>query len=124
MGQEEAEDAATAERRAMRDPAWQAAFDVDGEFTDEQKKEAVRVILLDYAWLPRDTAEQKAANVACIMAQDGWQYVQARADQFAGAQFEPGPAALSPGPAGFGAVSDGSGSISVPTRVPGAVAKP
>lgn len=91
------EDLETARREALRDPAWQAAFDTESNFTAEQVKEAVRAFLQDYAWLPGDTSAQKTANVDCIMAQDGWEYVQMRADQFAGAQFEPGPKAFDDG---------------------------
>jgi len=59
-------------------------------------KEQVRTWLLQYAWMP-DTSEQKAAEVECILAQDGWQYIDAVADQYAGAQNEPGPAAFDEG---------------------------
>lgn len=52
-------------------------------------KEEIKAWLLAYAWL--GTPEQNAAEVDCIMAQDDWEYVEERADRFAGAQFEPGP---------------------------------
>jgi hypothetical protein len=59
-------------------------------------KEKVRAWLLDYAWLD-DTPEEKAAEVECILAQGGWEHIEAVADQFAGAQWEPGPAAFDEG---------------------------
>jgi hypothetical protein len=59
-------------------------------------QEVVRAWLLDYAWL-ETTPEAKAAVVDCIMAQDGWKFIDAVADQFAGAQWEPGPKAFSEG---------------------------
>jgi hypothetical protein len=58
-------------------------------------KEAVRAWLLEYAWA--GTPDEQKRTVDCIMAQDGWQYIDVRADQFAGAQFEPGPAAYDDG---------------------------
>lgn len=97
IAQVDEEERRTVERQALRDPAWEAAFHTDGEYTAEQVKAAVHAFLMDYAWLPDHTPEQKTANVDCIMAQDGWQYVQMRADQFAGAQFEPGPEAFDAG---------------------------
>lgn len=57
-------------------------------------KEEVAAWLTDYAWLGDGKDE---ARVECIMAQDGWKYIDAVADQFAGAQFEPGPEAMSAG---------------------------
>ena len=67
-------------------------------------KEQVRAWLLDYAWLD-DTPEEKAAEVDCILAQDGWQYIDAVADQYAGAQNEPGPAAFDEGTQWIGALN-------------------
>lgn len=58
-------------------------------------KAAVRDWLLNYAWF--GTPEEQSANVDCILAQDGWRYVDDVADQFAGAQEEPGPAAFTEG---------------------------
>jgi hypothetical protein len=51
--------------------------------------------LLNYAWL--GTEAEKAATVECIMSQDGWQFIDVVADQFAGAQEQPGPATFSEG---------------------------
>lgn len=58
-------------------------------------KKAVRAWLLDYAWA--GTPDQQAREVDCILAQDDWKNVDIRADQFAGAQAEPGPAAFDEG---------------------------
>lgn len=58
-------------------------------------KDAVRTWLLAYAWF--GTEEDQKRNVECILAQDGWEYIDAVADQFAGAQWEPGPEAFSDG---------------------------
>jgi len=63
---------------------------------DTNSKAAVQQWLLGYAWA-EETPEQKAAVVDCIMAQDDWRLIDARADQFAGAQAEPGPAAFDEG---------------------------
>lgn len=71
-----------------------AAFIAQVEAADE---EAVRRFLLGYAWMPEDTAEEKAAEVECILAQGAWKLVSTVADQFAGAQEEPGPAAYNEG---------------------------
>lgn len=64
----------------------------DGKLTREE----VRDWLLDYAWLD-EPAEVQAAEVECILSQDGWQYIDALADKYAGAQNEPGPKAFSEG---------------------------
>jgi hypothetical protein len=56
----------------------------------------VRAFLLDYAWLD-DTPGQKAAEVDCILAQDGWQFIDVMSEQFANAQWKPGPAAVDEG---------------------------
>lgn len=58
-------------------------------------KDAVRAWLLAYAWLGDAAAD--ALRVECIMSQEDWQYVDERADQYAGAQFEAGEAAYSEG---------------------------
>lgn len=55
----------------------------------------IRAWLLNYAWMG-STAEQEA-NVDCIMSQDDWRHVETTAERFAGAQFEPGPAAMDRG---------------------------
>lgn len=55
----------------------------------------VRAWLLGYAWL--GSQDEKEREVNCIMAQDGWKCIDARADQYAGAQNEPGPAAKAEG---------------------------
>jgi hypothetical protein len=55
-------------------------------------EEMVREWLLEYAWLGTDA--EKIREVECIMAQDHWKYVSARADQYAGAQESPGPEAF------------------------------
>jgi hypothetical protein len=46
-------------------------------------EEQVRAWLLDYAWA-HPTPEAKAAEVDCIMAQDDWRWLEARADHYAG----------------------------------------
>lgn len=58
-------------------------------------KAQIRQWLLDYAWL--GTREAQVATVDCIMSQDGWKFISARADKFAGAQFEPGEKAFAEG---------------------------
>lgn len=55
-------------------------------------KGAIKAFLLDYAWM--GTAEEKARTVECILAQDGWQYVDALAEKFAGQAAVPGPEAV------------------------------
>lgn len=62
---------------------------------DYRTKAAIHAWLLRYAWL--GTADEQQREVDCIMAQDGWHHIGARADQFAGAQFEPGPEAFDEG---------------------------
>jgi hypothetical protein len=52
----------------------------------------VRQWLLDYAWL--GTADAQALEVECILAQDGWQYIDAVADKYAGMAEVPGPEAF------------------------------
>lgn len=42
----------------------------------------------------RRTPETEA-EVECILAQDDWKFVDARAEKFAGQAFEPGPQAVS-----------------------------
>ena len=61
----------------------------------DMSKDDVKAWLLDYAWMGDD--DKKTRTVDCIMSQSGWEYVTARAEQFAGAQFEPGPAAFDEG---------------------------
>jgi hypothetical protein len=46
-------------------------------------KDQVKAWLLAYAWMGDG---KDAARVDCIMSQDGWKYIDAVADQFAGAQ--------------------------------------
>jgi len=46
-------------------------------------KAKVRAWLLAYAWL--DTPAEQAAEVACILAQGDWKYLDAKADRRAGA---------------------------------------
>lgn len=58
-------------------------------------EDAVTAWLLKYAWLGTD--DEKAREVACIMSQDAWKYIDALADKYAGAQNEPGPAAFDDG---------------------------
>lgn len=58
-------------------------------------KAAVRAWLLDYAWL--GSKADQAAVVECILSQDAWKHIDALADNYAGAQWEPGPAAFSEG---------------------------
>jgi hypothetical protein len=58
-------------------------------------KAQVRTWLLGYAWM--GPPERDARIVECILAQDDWKYIDAVADQYAGAQEEPGPAAFSDG---------------------------
>jgi hypothetical protein len=58
-------------------------------------EDEVRQWLLEYAWM--GTEEDKAATVECIMHQDDWRYVDARAESFAGAQWSPGPEAFAEG---------------------------
>ncbi len=53
------------------------------------KKAEVEAWLLSYAWT--GDPEQQVANVACIMAQDGWKYVDARGEMFAAQAEVPGP---------------------------------
>lgn len=45
-------------------------------------REAVRAWLLDYAWL--GNAEEQAAEVECILAQDEWQHLSGRVDHLMG----------------------------------------
>lgn len=40
--------------------------------------------LLKYAWANDGDEDANKREVACIMSQDGWEYVGARADQFMG----------------------------------------
>lgn len=48
------------------------------------KRKDVKAFLLAYAWLD-DTPQEKAAEVECILKQGDWQFIEARADQRAGA---------------------------------------
>jgi len=61
----------------------------------QMTEDAVRAWLIKYAWL--GDADRQKREVDCIMSQDGWKYIDAVADQFAGAQEEPGPVAYSEG---------------------------
>jgi len=65
--------------------------------TIDRHEEAVREWLLGYAWCGDSEAENRA-SINCIMAQDGWRYLGAQADKFAG-QHESGggPEAFSDG---------------------------
>lgn len=63
---------------------------MDIEYTSES---AIREWLLKYM---KPGAESKA-EVDCIMSQDGWMYIDALADKFAGSQFQQGPEAFSEG---------------------------
>lgn len=58
-------------------------------------KAEVRKWLLAYAWL--GTQEEQVLEVECILHQDDWRHLEALADKFAGAQFEPGPKAFDEG---------------------------
>lgn len=58
-------------------------------------KAKVRAFLLDYAW--SGTPEEQAREVDCIMAQEGHKYVDEVAEQYAGAQWEPGSQAFDDG---------------------------
>jgi hypothetical protein len=58
-------------------------------------EEQVRTWLKEYAWV--GMVEEQAHTIDCIMAQDHWKYIDARADQYSGAQNEPGPEAFSEG---------------------------
>lgn len=51
-------------------------------------EEQVREWLKGYAWM--GPPKQDAAIIDCILSQDDWHYIDVMADQFAGAQFEPG----------------------------------
>jgi hypothetical protein len=62
----------------------------------ELNKETIREWLQNYAWI-ETTQEQKAAVTECILSQDNWHHIEAQADKFAGAQWEPGPEAFSEG---------------------------
>jgi hypothetical protein len=64
--------------------------------TPEMTEDRVRQWLLAYAWA-QDTPDEKARVVECIMAQGAWQHIDALADQYAGAQWEPGPKAFAEG---------------------------
>lgn len=63
--------------------------------TEQLDEQQVRAWLTDYAWL--GTPEERAGEVACIMARDGWRYVDVVADQFAGSQEQSGPDAFDEG---------------------------
>ena len=62
---------------------------------DIMNEQTIREWLLGYAWL--GDADYQRREVECIMSQGDWKYIDARADQFAGAQWEPGPKAFSEG---------------------------
>jgi hypothetical protein len=59
-------------------------------------REAVRRFLRTYAWAEKSERD-KDMVVECIMMQGAWQYLDARADRYAGAQWEPGPEAFDEG---------------------------
>jgi hypothetical protein len=59
------------------------------EHTETETKyteEHVRKRLLDLAWL--GTPEEQAAEVECILAQDGWKYLSARVEQVRGQSWD------------------------------------
>lgn len=60
---------------------------------DINNEQAVRAWLANYM----KPGAESAAEIDCIMSQDNWRYIDALADKFAGAQFEPGPQAFSEG---------------------------
>lgn len=62
----------------------------------ELTEQEVRDWLKDYAWL-NEPEEAKLREIDCIIAQGTWRYIDAIADKFAGAQWEPGPEAYSEG---------------------------
>jgi hypothetical protein len=47
-----------------------------------QSREQVRAWLLAYAWI--GTPEERAAEVECILAQDGWQHLDAVTEHYRG----------------------------------------
>lgn len=53
----------------------ESAEETATKYTAEYVKER----LLDYAWL--GTEEEQVAEVECILAQDGWRYLDARVEQ-------------------------------------------
>jgi hypothetical protein len=57
---------------------------------------AVREWLMGYVWLDSHQPVKQQV-VDCIISQGQWQHISARADQFAGAQEEPGPKAFAEG---------------------------
>jgi hypothetical protein len=59
-------------------------------------KKQVRAWLIKYAWA-EDSDDARERVVDCILAQDSWEYTDAVADRFAGAQWEPGPEAFDEG---------------------------
>lgn len=63
---------------------------------DGMTETAIHDWLVGYAWAD-DTDKAKEARVKCIMAQGNWKYLDAQAEQFAGAQWEPGPKAFAEG---------------------------
>ena len=57
-------------------------------------EDEIRAWLIRYAWADA-TQDAKERRVACIMAQDGWKFLEARTERTAGQAWEPGPQAVS-----------------------------
>jgi hypothetical protein len=74
--------------------AIRATIDAEAE---AEARENVRTWLLAYAWM--GNAEQDARRVECILSQEDWRHVELVAEQYAGAQFEPGLKAYAEGTA-------------------------
>lgn len=51
-------------------------------------KARIKAWLLDYAW--SGTPEQQAAEVDCIMAQDGWKAIDGMTEKYVGQSWDPG----------------------------------
>jgi hypothetical protein len=62
---------------------------------DYRNETSIRAWL--FAYLGGMGQAERMAEIDCIMAQGDWQYIDAVADKFAGAQWEPGPQAFSEG---------------------------
>jgi hypothetical protein len=67
-------------KHALMSP--QFGFRNESEGIVELTKENIEKWLLDYAWL--GDADYQRREVECIMSQDDWQFVDARAEKFAG----------------------------------------
>jgi hypothetical protein len=66
-----------------------------GDEMDYSNESAIRAWLA--AYMGGMGPAEKMAEIDCIMAQDNWRYIDANADRYAGAQFEPGPGAFAEG---------------------------